>query len=48
MTPRHSHHYANSVAAQETLFGEDGEEREVDIGDDVDAEEKRGDRPTSQ
>lgn len=38
---------SNTIAAQETLFGEDGEERELDINDDVDAEETRGDRPTS-
>jgi ATP-binding cassette subfamily B (MDR/TAP) protein 7 len=37
----------NIITAQETLFGEDGEEREVDIGDDV-VEDQRGDRPTSQ
>lgn len=37
----------NTDVAQETLFGEDGEERETDIGDDI-ADGNRKDRPTSQ
>ena len=41
--------FSDIVVAQETLFGEDGEEREVDIGDDIVArEEQREDRPSSQ
>lgn len=36
----------NTIAAQETMFGDDGEP-EVDIDDDVYAEEPREDRPTT-
>lgn len=37
--------HSNPTPAQETLFKEDGKEREVDIGDDIDADEGPEERP---
>lgn len=45
-TPRRSR--LTCLAAQETLFGEDGEEREIDIDIEGNIAEKRPDRPTAR